>query len=65
MHSMKRNYKPAEAIIQGFNAGVDLMMLAEEHYDHDASQYLEQQRALIRATIAAVDDPAHPHGARG
>ena len=56
MHSMKRNYDPADAAIQGFNAGVDLMMLAEEHYDHDAAQYLANQRALIRAVIQAVDD---------
>ena len=56
MHSMKRNYDPADAAIQAFNAGVDLMMLAEEHYDHDASQYLANQRALIRAVIEAVED---------
>jgi len=55
MHSMKRNYAPADAVIRGFQAGVDLMMLAEEHYDHDAGQYLENQRALIRAVIAAVE----------
>ncbi|MCY4147005.1 MAG: glycoside hydrolase family 3 protein [Chloroflexi bacterium] len=54
MHAMKRNYAPADAVIQGFNAGVDLMMLAEEHYDHDASQYLANQRALIGDVIAAV-----------
>ena len=56
MHSMKRNYDPAEAAIQGFNAGVDLMMLAEEHYDHDAEQYLDNQRALIRAVAQAATD---------
>ena len=56
MHSMKRNYDPADAAIEGFIAGVDLMMLAEEHYDHDAGQYLANQRALIRAVIQAVDD---------
>ncbi len=56
MHSMKRNYDPADAAIQGFIAGVDLMMLAEEHYDHDAGQYLANQRALTRAVIQAVDD---------
>lgn len=56
MHSMKSNYDPADAAIQGFNAGVDLMMLAEEHYDHDAGQYLANQRALIRAVIRAVED---------
>ena len=55
MHSMKRNYDPIDAAIQGFKAGVDLMMLAEEHYDHDAGQYLENQRALIRAVIRAVE----------
>ena len=56
MQAMKRHYDPADAVIQGFNAGVDLMMLAEEHYDHDASQYLNNQRALIRAVIQAVED---------
>jgi len=55
MQAMKRSYDPADAVIQGFNAGVDLMMLAEEHYDHDVSQYLENQRALIRAVIQAVE----------
>ena len=55
MHSMKRNYDPADAAIQGFQAGVDLMMLAEEHYDHDAGHYLANQRALIRAVIQAVE----------
>lgn len=56
MGSMKRNYDPAAAAIQGFKAGVDLMMLAEEHYDHDAAAYLENQRSLIGAVIRAVED---------
>ena len=56
MRSMKRNYDPADAAIQAFKAGVDLMMLAEEHYDHDAERYLANQRALIRAIVRAVDD---------
>jgi beta-N-acetylhexosaminidase len=62
MHSMKRNYDPTDAVIQAFQAGVDLMMLAEEHYDHDASQYLENQRGLIRAIIRAVEDETIPAG---
>ncbi len=61
MHSMKRNYDPADAAIQGFKAGVDLMMLAEEHYDHDAGLYLANQRALIRAVIQAVDSGRISH----
>ena len=55
MGSMKRNYTPADAAIRAFNAGVDLMMLAEEHYDHDVGSYLENQRALISAVIDAID----------
>lgn len=58
MGSMKRNYDPADAAIQGFKAGVDLMMLAEEHYDHDVDTYLENQRSLIGAVIGAVEDGA-------
>ena len=56
MHSMKRNYDPADAAIQGFKAGVDLMMLAEEHYDHDVGSYLDNQRKLIAAVIRAVEN---------
>ena len=56
MHSIRLNYDATEAAIQAFNAGVDLMMLAEEHYDHDVSAYLENQRGLIRAIIQAVED---------
>ena len=64
MHSMKRNYDPTDAAIQAFKAGVDLMMLAEEHYDHDASQYLENQRRLIRVIIRAVDEGPHKRRTR-
>ena len=60
MHSMRRNYALADAVIQGFNAGVDLMMLAEEHYDHDASRYLASQLALLRAVIQAVEEGRLP-----
>lgn len=56
MRSMKRNYDPADAAIQAFKAGVDLMMLAEEHYDHDAGRYLENQRTLIRSVIRSVEE---------
>ncbi|MCY4070115.1 MAG: glycosyl hydrolase family 3 [Chloroflexi bacterium] len=58
MGSMKRNYDPADAAIGAFNAGVDLMMLAEEHYDHDVESYLQNQRSLIGAVITAVEDGA-------
>ena len=56
MHSLRLNYDSTDAAIQAFNAGVDLMMLAEEHYDHDVAAYLENQRGLIRAIIQAVEE---------
>lgn len=62
MGSMKRNYEPAAAAIQGFKAGVDLMMLAEEHYDHDVDAYLENQRDLIGAVVKAVETGAISRG---
>ncbi len=35
MRSMRANYDPVDAATQAINAGVDIVMLAEEHYDHD------------------------------
>lgn len=55
MQAMLKNYTPADAAIRAFNAGVDLLMLAEEHYSHNAQQYLEQQTSLIRTVKAAVE----------
>lgn len=56
MKSMKLNYDPAESAVRAINAGVDLIMLAEEHYDHDAVNYLRNQTALIDAVVAAVEN---------
>ena len=55
MKSMRTNYDPIDAATQAVNAGVDLIMLAEEHYDHD-SGYLERQVALIEGITEAVRD---------
>lgn len=60
MHSMKKNFHPHDAAIRAFNAGVDLLMLAEEHYDHDADRYLAQQQDLINAVIDAVNSGVIP-----
>lgn len=55
MHSMRRNYDPVDASTQAINAGVDIIMLAEEHYDHDRD-YLGRQVALIEGIRNAVRD---------
>ncbi len=60
MGAIKRMFTPAGAALQAFNAGVDLLMLAEEHYDHNAEQYLASQRSLIAAITAAVEEGRLP-----
>ncbi|HIE42651.1 MAG TPA: hypothetical protein EYP95_05430, partial [Nitrospinaceae bacterium] len=46
MHALRKYYKPVDAAVAALSAGVDLIMLAEEHYDHDGD-YQNRQRALI------------------
>jgi beta-N-acetylhexosaminidase len=53
MASMRANYDPLDAAISAIQAGVDTLMLAEEHYDHDRG-YLERQTALIEGLREAV-----------
>jgi beta-N-acetylhexosaminidase len=54
MQAMQKHYPTEQGVIIALNAGVDLVMLAEEHYNHDAATYLKQQRGLIAAVIEAV-----------
>lgn len=60
MKSMKQNYDPADSAVQALKAGVDIIMLAEEHYDHDAANYLKNQLELIGAVKKAVEDGKLP-----
>jgi beta-N-acetylhexosaminidase len=53
MKSMRANYDPVDAATQAINAGVDIVMLAEEHYDHD-SGYLNRQVELIEGVRTAI-----------
>jgi beta-N-acetylhexosaminidase len=54
MGAMKKRYDPAWSAVRALQAGVDMIMLAEEHYDHDAAYYLDQQIALLDAVEHAV-----------
>jgi beta-N-acetylhexosaminidase len=56
MGAMKRNYPPDRSVVQAIGAGVDLVMLAEEHYDHDPANYLKNQVALLEAVERAVGE---------
>jgi beta-N-acetylhexosaminidase len=55
MASMRANYEPLESAVAAIVAGVDIVMLAEEHYDHD-SGYLARQVALIEGVRKAARD---------
>lgn len=60
MKSMVANYSPAESAIRAFDAGIDLLMLAEEHYSHDSATYLHNQVRLLGAVRAAVEQGRLP-----
>jgi beta-N-acetylhexosaminidase len=54
MASMSRTYPPGEAEVLALLAGVDMLMLAEEHYAHDPATYLDRQIAIIESLLAAA-----------
>ncbi|WP_299380937.1 glycoside hydrolase family 3 N-terminal domain-containing protein [uncultured Kiloniella sp.] len=55
MWGMRKNYDPAESAILALKAGCDIVMLSEEHYEHDASNYVAKQMATIDGVIQAVN----------
>lgn len=55
MGAIRRNYTPVDAAVLAFQSGIDMMMLSEEHYDHQPD-YLERQLAMIAALVEAVRD---------
>ena len=59
MHALRKYYKPVDAAVAALSAGVDLIMLAEEHYDHDGD-YQKRQRDLIDGVTKAIQDGQIP-----
>ena len=53
MGAIRRYYDPAESTLMALQAGVDVIMLAEEHYDHD-QHYLKKLQSLRRVKEAIV-----------
>jgi len=54
MASISRVYPPGEAEVQAILAGVDMLMLAEEHYAHDHTTYLERQLTIVERLLEAA-----------
>ncbi len=55
MGAIRKYYEPHQASLQAFLAGANLIMLSEEHYDHDDA-YLERQIQAIESIVKAVKD---------
>ncbi len=55
MGAIRGFYEPAESTILALKAGVDIIMLSEEHYDHN-SHYLFQQTASLEAVKKAIKE---------
>jgi beta-N-acetylhexosaminidase len=54
MGAIRRNYSPADSSVRAVQAGVDMIMLAEEHYDHDSGRYESNQLACVNGVLEAV-----------
>ncbi|WP_051304801.1 glycoside hydrolase family 3 N-terminal domain-containing protein [Chitinilyticum litopenaei] len=53
MGAIRSNYAPEAAALLAFAAGIDMIMLSEEHYDHN-SDYQARQLAMIAALVEAA-----------
>jgi beta-N-acetylhexosaminidase len=54
MGAIRKFYDPAESTLLALKAGVDVVMLAEEHYDH-GDGYLEKQIASVETVKKAIE----------
>ncbi len=59
MGAIRRNYAPVDAALLAFKAGIDMMMLSEEHYDHHTA-YLDNQLAMLDAIVAEASAGRFP-----
>jgi len=53
MGAIRHFYDPADSAVMALKAGVDIVMLSEEHYDH-SEHYLDKQMATLKRVCQAV-----------
>lgn len=62
MGAIRKTYDPAESTLLAIQAGVDIVMLSEEHYDFEGGDYLQKQIDSIELVKKAIEsellDPA-------
>ena len=54
MGAMRQFYTPVAAALQALKAGADMIMLSEEHYENERTDYKKLQAETILGVIAAV-----------
>lgn len=54
MGAIVNHYTPVDAAVKAMQAGITMIMLSEEHYDH-SDAYLDKQLAMIHGVIDAVE----------
>ncbi|EOD79387.1 Beta-hexosaminidase [Grimontia indica] len=54
MGAIQNHYTPVDAAVKAMKAGITMIMLSEEHYDH-SDAYLDKQLAMIHGLIDAVE----------
>lgn len=55
MWAMRKYYQPEQAAIKALKAGAHLIMLSEEHYENENTDYKAIQRQTIDGVIQAVE----------
>ncbi len=55
MGAIVNHYTPVEAAVKAVEAGVTMIMLSEEHYDHSDS-YVDKQLTMINGIVEAVEN---------
>ena len=53
MGAIQHHYDPTDSAVMALKAGVDIIMLSEEHYDH-SEHYLDKQIAMLERVCQAI-----------
>lgn len=53
MGAVRKNFTPAESAVMALKAGVEMIMVCEEHYEH-SNDYLEKQISMLEGVIEAI-----------
>ncbi|NBK24990.1 MAG: glycosyl hydrolase family 3, partial [Spirochaetia bacterium] len=55
MGAIRKTYDPAQSTLMALQAGVDIVMLSEEHYDFETGDYLAKQLRSLELVKQAIE----------